>query len=133
MTAAYGEKHKLVGIYLEIKYPEFYNRFLKEKSIDAGSMTKKLITLLKKYKFDNKTYVEENCPLILESFGEREYWADELLESGMEIPLTQLTDYGEPVDFTEIAKYAHGVGPSSKDLYNYDNVSKDIEVSPFMA
>ena len=61
-----NENNKLIGLYIEIKYPEFYNKnFFKPYS----SISQKFLEVLKKYDLDDADKASKSCPIVIECFS----------------------------------------------------------------
>ena len=106
------------GLYIEIKEPKWYRE---SYGIDA---TQAVFDVLAKYNLetiDKATLA--GIPIIIQSFDEQ---ALRQFGTLSDLPLIQLMDWGKPglvYDFDNIATYAHGVGPDSKWIMFYPDMS----------
>ncbi|CAG9316973.1 unnamed protein product [Blepharisma stoltei] len=108
-------KKNLVGAYIELKNPTYYN----SKGFPVQQM---LLNTLKKFGIDDIKGANEKCPIILQCF---ELETLEFFSKETDLPLVYLIDSGSglPYNMTEYASIVHGVGPDIGFIFNtkYDS------------
>lgn len=95
-----------VGLYIETK---MYNFYLNTYGIDFAV---ELYKVLKKYDLETVEKANKKLPIIIECFEPEALISFAKLS---DLPLIQLMFWNNPhlkYNITEVAKYAHGVGPS---------------------
>ncbi|CAG9313665.1 unnamed protein product [Blepharisma stoltei] len=103
-------KKPLVGAYIELKNPAYYN----SKGFPVQQM---LLDTLKKFGVDDLKGASERCPIILQCF---ELETLQFFSNVTDLPLVYLIDSGAglPYNMTEYASIVHGVGPNLGFLFN---------------
>lgn len=101
--------NRTVGIYIEPKSPEFYNRVL---GIDINQ---RIYDLFQKYGLhDRNTENFRYCPIVIQSF---EFETIKFFKSVSNLPLIFLMRWTGQYNLTEVAKYADGIGPDLDFIY----------------
>ena len=97
------------GLYIETKHVQFYT----SRNFNIASL---LFDVLKKYDIETVDKATYKLPIIIESFEEESllYFKDKT-----DLPRIQLLSPDFNYDLKWISKYAHGVGPKTKYLFNY--------------
>ena len=101
--------NKTVGIYVEPKYPELYDRVLKL------SLNQNIYEMLKKYGLHDKN--NENfilCPIVIQSF---DLDTIKFFRSASNLASILLLRWGWNYNFADVAKYANGLGPDLDFVY----------------
>ena len=92
------------GLYIETKNVAFY----KERGVDIAGL---LYKVLQKYGLETVEKSKNKLPIIIESF-EKETLIDFRFKYQSDLPLIFLMhDWIDNYNLTEIATYAHGIGP----------------------
>ena len=104
------EREYPIGLYIETKMYKFY---VENYGIDPAE---KLYEVLKKYDLETIEKSQNTLPIIVECF---EHESLEKFETLSDLPLIYLmnTHNIDHNSLEDVAKYAHGIGPTNSRLY----------------
>jgi glycerophosphoryl diester phosphodiesterase len=116
-----------VGLYIETKMYNFY------KNVHGVDLADQVYETLKRYDLETIAKANAKLPIIIECFEKEALYRFAELS---DLPLVYLMFYNNPMvtyNLTEIATFAHGVGPKTDWLFNYDNeTANDTAPSKFI-
>lgn len=109
-----------VGLYIETKMYNFY------KNVHGVDVAEQVFETLKKYGLETVEKANAKLPIIIECFEK-----EALIRFGelSDLPLVYLMFWMNPMvtyNITEIATYAHGVGPHNSWIFKYNNEAFNI-------
>ena len=109
--------NRTVGIYVEPKSPELYDRLLNY------GLNQKIYDMLKKYGLhDKNSETFKLCPIVIESF---DFESIKFFKSASNLATIYLMRWNWNYNLTEVAKYADGIGPDLDFIY-YERIDDTL-------